>query len=159
MERNSELSCRFVRMALTNTWESLSNWTRLKPLCFASFTACNNAYASPSSVDKANCCHCVSPAVNSPELLWKHAPIVVLPIPTKNVAWTLHFNHPIRGFSHRYALKIWTSWSLGLQSLWTTNHSFQWSNATRQTWLGLLTLSFRLCHILQNNVATLLVVA
>jgi hypothetical protein len=84
IERNSELSCRFVWMTSANTWESLLNWTHSKPLCLASFTACNNTHSSPSSVDKPNYCHCVSPAVNSSELLRKHASIVVLPNLTKN---------------------------------------------------------------------------
>jgi hypothetical protein len=42
-----------------------------------------NAHAHPSFVDKANFCHCVSPSINSPELLQKHAHIVVLFKPTK----------------------------------------------------------------------------
>jgi hypothetical protein len=41
--------------------------------------ASTNTWESPSFVDKVNCYHCVSPSVNSPELLRKHVPIVVLP--------------------------------------------------------------------------------
>jgi hypothetical protein len=93
------LFCRFVQMVSTNTWESLSNWVH-------SCMACGNAHVSPSSVDKANCCRCVSPAVNSPEILRKHTLIVVLPKPRKNVASTLHFNHSIRVFFHWSVLKL-----------------------------------------------------
>jgi hypothetical protein len=125
IERNSKLSCRFVRMTSTNIWESLLNWTRSKPLCFASFTACNNVHVYPFSFDKTNSCHCVSPAVNLPELLQKHTIIVVLLKQTKYATSTLHFNHPVRNFSHRHVLKIGISWSSWFRSLWTTNYSFQ----------------------------------
>jgi hypothetical protein len=73
----------------------------------------------------------VSPAINSPELLRKQTFIVPLPMPTKNVASTLHFNHPIQCFSHQSMLKSGTSWSLLFHTLWTNKPTTQFNNQTQ----------------------------
>jgi hypothetical protein len=99
---------------------------------------------------------------NSPELLRSQALIDVLLEPTKNAAFTLHFNHYIQGFFHRYVLKkdimiISTSHLMN-----NTNLSFQWSNAARPTWirnfaLSMHILSLWLCHILHSTVANIVI--